>query len=185
MTDHEQNTIDDTMRILGQITRIVFKSERLPPNILMALLSKPSLGMGLLMKSSEAIRALDPNHKYHDARIARLVAKLPAELPSGPIGVEAQGPFWLGYYQTPDWPVKRDVQGLREAGEALFGGTWQTALAEALGLSDARRVREWLAGTRRIPPGIWDDIKRLLEERSARAQAMAGGLDDAGAPQGG
>ncbi|MVT38517.1 hypothetical protein GO497_21140 [Acidovorax citrulli] len=101
MTDHEQNTIDDTMRILGQITRIVFKSERLPPNILMALLSKPSLGMGLLMKSSEAIRALDPNHKYHDARIARLVAKLPAELPSGPIGVEAQGPFWLGYYQTP------------------------------------------------------------------------------------
>ncbi|ATG96967.1 helix-turn-helix domain-containing protein [Paracidovorax citrulli] len=81
--------------------------------------------------------------------------------------------------------MKRDVQGLREAGEALFGGTWQTALAEALGLSDARRVREWLAGTRRIPPGIWDDIKRLLEERSARAQAMAGGLDDAGAPQGG
>ena len=181
MTHQEQPTTEDTMRTLGQITRVVFKSAALPPNILSMLLSKPATGMGLLMRSAEGIRAMDRSYKNYDARVTRLVDKLPAELPSGPIGVEAQGPFWLGYYQTPDWPVKRDVKHLREAGEALFGGTWQTsysALAQALGISDERRVREWLSGESRIPSGVLGDIKRLLHERSVKAEAMASDLDE-------
>lgn len=56
------------------------------------------------------------------------------------------------------------------AGKALFGERWQTDLTRALGLSDARRIRQWLTpkgkqSHRPIPPGVWDDIIKLLEER--------------------
>ncbi len=171
-----QHTTEGTMRTLGQIVRVVFDNEP-PSNILTLLLSKPAKGITLVIKSAEGLRANDPHRQGQDGRLASLMAKLPAELPPGPISVEMQGPFWLGYYQTPKRPVQRDVQGLRQAGEALYGSTWQTSLAQALELSDARRVREWLSGDRRVPPGVWDDIKRLLEARSAQAMAVAGGLD--------
>ena len=39
---------------------------------------------------------------------------------------------------------------LKKAGEALYGPRWQTALARALGVN-ARTVRRWAYGDRRIP----------------------------------
>ena len=61
-----------------------------------------------------------------------------------------------------------DVSGceeLKAAGEALFGERWQTDLAKELGLSDARRIRQWLKDERPIPVGIWADICGLLRQR--------------------
>lgn len=51
------------------------------------------------------------------------------------------------------------------AGQALFGDRWQTDLSRALGLSDARRIRQWLTGDRPIPTGVWNDIAELLKKR--------------------
>lgn len=54
---------------------------------------------------------------------------------------------------------------LKKAGEALFGKRWQTDLANALELSDSRRIRQWMAGERKIPAGIWADVCALLRQR--------------------
>lgn len=56
------------------------------------------------------------------------------------------------------------------AGQALYGDRWQTDLSKALGLSDPRRIRQWLSDReksnyRGIPEGIWKDVFKLLEER--------------------
>lgn len=50
-------------------------------------------------------------------------------------------------------------------GQALYGERWQTELARDLGLSDGRRVRQWLAGDRNVPSGVWTDLEKLLTER--------------------
>ena len=57
------------------------------------------------------------------------------------------------------------IQRLIDAGKALYGDRWQTDLARALGLSDARRLRQWLSEDRPIPAGVWDDITTLLRDR--------------------
>ena len=64
-----------------------------------------------------------------------------------------------------------DIELLIEAGRALYGDRWQTDTAAALGLSDARRIREWLSGSRRVPPGIWADLLALMEKRRAEITA--------------
>ena len=64
-----------------------------------------------------------------------------------------------------DSNIDNNVELLIAAGRALYGDRWQTDLAAALGISDARRVREWLSGARRIPPGIWSDIILLIDNR--------------------
>lgn len=168
------------MYVLGQIARVVYAANErgVPPNVLAMLLSRPSVGLGMMLQSPEARTALDERRDAYDGRLRSLVDRLPASLPDS-VRLEEQGPFWLGWYHTPPWPIKRDIDGLREAGEALFGPQWQTALAGALGLSDARRVRQWLSGERRIPDGIWGDIKRLLNERANKAVAVSEGLDTA------
>lgn len=56
---------------------------------------------------------------------------------------------------------------LIKAGKALYGERWQTDLARDLGLSDGRRIRQWLSGDRPIPEGVWKDITALLSERKA------------------
>lgn len=53
------------------------------------------------------------------------------------------------------------------AGQALYGDRWQTDLARDLGLSDGRRIRQWLSGDRPIPKGIWNDVAKLLAERQS------------------
>lgn len=66
------------------------------------------------------------------------------------------------------WPAD---ERLRQAGEALYGSRWQSELARALGVGD-RRVREWYAGERRTPPGIWTDIAGLLRDRQQEIEAV-------------
>ena len=72
---------------------------------------------------------------------------------------------------------KYGVAELRKVGEALFGNRWQTDLARALGLSSPRRVRQWLAGDRSIPVGIWDDLCTLLRQRQMTIDRVLDELD--------
>ncbi len=68
---------------------------------------------------------------------------------------------------------KENRRGLLiSAGQLLFGERWQTELARALGLSDGRRIRQWLSGDRPIPVGIWDDLRELLEDRSSKMELV-------------
>ena len=60
---------------------------------------------------------------------------------------------------------------LKAAGELLYGTRWQSDLARAVGVGD-RRVREWAAGERRTPPGVWVDIAGLLRDRQTEIEAM-------------
>lgn len=64
---------------------------------------------------------------------------------------------------------------LVEAGEALYGGQWQSALARDLGVSD-RTVRRWAAGVYPMPAGVYVDLLRLTQERAATLDAMAAQL---------
>lgn len=51
-------------------------------------------------------------------------------------------------------------------GRALFGPSWQHAMAEALDVSP-RTVRYWIAG-RPIPFGVWADVDRVLKQHVAK-----------------
>ena len=62
---------------------------------------------------------------------------------------------------------------LKMVGEALFGPShWQAGLTKALGLSDSRRIRHWMAESRPIPPGIWSDIKTMLKDRKQTIESI-------------
>jgi hypothetical protein len=53
---------------------------------------------------------------------------------------------------------------LANAGRALYGDRWQTALAHALHVSD-RTMRRWLAGDFSIPAAIVSELRSVLVER--------------------
>ena len=61
---------------------------------------------------------------------------------------------------------------LAEAGEALYGQQWQSALARDLGVS-GRTMRRWVAGTSDPPAGLYVDLLRLTQERAAALDALA------------
>lgn len=63
------------------------------------------------------------------------------------------------------------ISKLEMAGNALYGQTWQTQLGNALG-TDSRRIRQWLAGERSVPVGVWDDIKMLAEQRKQQIDEL-------------
>ena len=67
---------------------------------------------------------------------------------------------------------------LVEAGEALYGPRWQTALAADLGVSD-RTMRRWVADTSAVPAGLYVDLLRLTQERAAVLDALAPRLREA------
>lgn len=77
----------------------------------------------------------------------------------------------------PDFPARLTARPATwVAGEVLYGDRWQSALARDVGVGD-RRVREWIAGDRRIPPGVWADIAALLRERRDNIDAVLRKLD--------
>jgi hypothetical protein len=53
---------------------------------------------------------------------------------------------------------------LREAGEALYGDLWQSAIARDLGVND-RTVRRWCANDSPMPVSLWYDVKQLVKQR--------------------
>lgn len=59
-----------------------------------------------------------------------------------------------------------NINKLIAAGKAAFGERWQTDMSRALGVSD-RTVRHWLSGKYQMPPLIFSDITKVLEERKA------------------
>ena len=61
---------------------------------------------------------------------------------------------------------------LVECGEAMYGPRWQAEVARDLGVAD-RTVRRWVAGTSDVPAGLWLDLLRLTQERSAALDALA------------
>ncbi|MGH7089851.1 MAG: helix-turn-helix domain-containing protein [Stellaceae bacterium] len=71
---------------------------------------------------------------------------------------------------------------LRQVGEALYGGRWQSPLAADLGVSD-RTVRMWLSGRMRPRPGVLVALSRLIERRRAQlgevAENLAAAIDPA------
>ena len=69
-----------------------------------------------------------------------------------------------------------DAYKLHEIGQALFGVSWQSDMARALGIKDARKIRFWVSGERAIPAGVWDDLKRITKERGQRLQDLSESL---------
>lgn len=57
---------------------------------------------------------------------------------------------------------------LREAGQALYGPIWQTALSRDLEVAD-RTIRRWANGQNAMPDGLGAEIRALL---TARGEAM-------------
>lgn len=67
---------------------------------------------------------------------------------------------------------------LRRCGKLLYGDRWQSDLARALDVND-RRVRQWIAGERPIPSGVWADVAGLLRQRQEEGLALLRELDTA------
>ncbi|MDW0602457.1 hypothetical protein P2G71_14125, partial [Mannheimia haemolytica] len=55
---------------------------------------------------------------------------------------------------------------------SLYGTQWQSNLARDLRLSDARSVREWVAGERKIPFGVWADLTELVKAKKANLSSI-------------
>lgn len=50
-------------------------------------------------------------------------------------------------------------------GEALYGVNWKNQLAAAIHVDD-RSLRRWLQ-TGEVPPGVWRDLRALINVRAA------------------
>ncbi len=70
--------------------------------------------------------------------------------------------------------VAKNGDTLRDVGLALFGPAWQTALADALGVSD-RTIRYWVGG-KDIPEGVWGDLAAVCRKRGKALEAWAAKL---------
>lgn len=58
--------------------------------------------------------------------------------------------------------LQSDKDLIIATGQALFGEHWQTPLSQALGLSNPRRLRDWLSGNSAMPHGVWSDLRALV-----------------------
>lgn len=161
-------SIETTMYTLGQLARAVHPNGDIPAATLDQLLVYPIRGIALLTKR--------PNSS---ADVARIINKLPADMPAGPIKIEHQGPFWFGWYHylaALDRAKRLGPDHLERAGKVLFGDRWQTDLGRAINVAD-RTVRAWVAGDRRPSAGVWADIAALLRQRSNEGIALLCELD--------
>lgn len=154
----------ETMYSLGMICRAIWPDliEK-PPLSYFDKLSQPATLLALMLKHPA-------NTKDKDELICDLVGRLPADFrdPKGGVKAEDMSAFWLGYYHLDEATEAAKTCGKTEleiVGQALFGERWQTDLSRDLGLSDARRVRQWMSGERSIPVGVWADITQMLRQR--------------------
>lgn len=158
------STMYDTMYTLGMICREIFGSDPVPKTLIDTLLIRPASGLALLLKRRE-------NTKNKQRNISELVSRLDDIFdPDGGVSIEDQGPFWLGYYHymtAIDAAQRYGADELTAAGHALFGDRWQSDLSRELGLSDTRRIRHWMSGSRPIPVTVWADICRMLRQRQS------------------
>lgn len=54
---------------------------------------------------------------------------------------------------------------LKVTGEALFGSRWQTELANALGYKNARSIRQFSSGERKIPEDLWPKLSKIAKQK--------------------
>ncbi len=73
--------------------------------------------------------------------------------------------------------MSKDIELLKQAGNALYGTQWQSDLARQLGFKEARRIRQWLTGDRPIPATVWDTIKNLLKQNKAQIEKEVNNID--------
>lgn len=57
-----------------------------------------------------------------------------------------------------------NISDLKAVGKYLYGGGWQSALAEDLGIN-VRSVQRWVARDNPIPAGAWQEIIELAAEK--------------------
>jgi hypothetical protein len=76
-----------------------------------------------------------------------------------------------------------DRSTLREVGEALFGPSWQTPLADEL-ISPAtgrpvnlRTVQRWAHGDTEIPESVWPSLAELARKRGKALERIAAKLE--------
>lgn len=157
---------DDIMYTLGMIARAIWPRGDVPPTILDQLLIRPEAGLALATQH-KAGQAADQE------QLADLFKRLPAPPLPDAVKVEDQGSFWIGFYHFMSGQKlakKYGAEQLRIIGEALYGERWQSDIARDLDV-DSRRVRQWLAGERPIPAGIWVELAAKMRQRK---QTIAG-----------
>lgn len=71
---------------------------------------------------------------------------------------------------------------LRDAGEALYGSRWQSALAGDLDISD-RTIRRWVSGADDVPSGAYLDLLLICEEHMAALEEIIPKLKKAATPR--
>lgn len=151
--------LEKTMYALGEIMARVYGDKQMPQTVLDQMLINPTVGIGLMSRRPEMLQA-------DQEEMARLVSRLPSELPKEVKGCY-RGSFWIGYYHYKKNQADFDKFGreaFQAAGKLLYGEQWQSDMARALGV-DSRRIRHWLADTRKMPFGVYIEILALLEER--------------------
>ena len=164
-----------TVYTLGQICAVIWPfSGDIPHNILNLIAARPASLLASMTKHRDCT-------KDKQEAITELAAKIPdiCDPPNG-VSLEDQAPFWIGYYHykaAADHAKTHGPAELERAGHALFGDRWQTDLANALQLSDARRIRQWMAGERKIPVGVWADVCGLLRHRQMSINKVLEGLE--------
>ena len=62
---------------------------------------------------------------------------------------------------------ERDLRLLDYVGTYLYGGRWQSALADAVGVNP-RTVRGWIEGRTNVTLPIWDKLDALVSKKSQR-----------------
>jgi len=56
------------------------------------------------------------------------------------------------------------ADALADAGRALFGESWRSALGDATNVSP-ETIRKMMSGRQSVPPGLLDHILRLMRQR--------------------
>jgi hypothetical protein len=65
------------------------------------------------------------------------------------------------------------IESLVAVGKALYGDKhWQAGLTSLLGLADSSRIRKMLAGSRPIPPGIWEELEEALQRNKNEIESI-------------
>jgi hypothetical protein len=67
--------------------------------------------------------------------------------------------------------ASENMPDLRHVAPLLYGPTWQSALARALGVS-LRNVQRWASGEREPGQRTWAKIAELLRERKEELDAI-------------